>query len=187
MPPSLNFDVPNPNIDFDHAPFYVNTRLQEKVERLNAFAQSVGVLDRPVPYEQVVATQFRAKRPLVAGNRDLNLIRAAFNWAVVHRLVPGSPFRVGEREWRGLFGRHHDPVGAMRITVDLEPEKAKSVGFAIPVDSSRDGSATLLRKWLDVARMREALLFTPCFYYHDIADTLVSPAHEGWLARPLRA
>ncbi len=28
LPPSLNFDTPNPNIDFDHAPFYVNTELK---------------------------------------------------------------------------------------------------------------------------------------------------------------
>ncbi len=29
LPPSLNCDAPNPNIDFEHAPFYVNTELQE--------------------------------------------------------------------------------------------------------------------------------------------------------------
>ena len=29
LPPSLNFDAPNPNIDFEHAPFYVNTELKE--------------------------------------------------------------------------------------------------------------------------------------------------------------
>jgi len=39
---------------------------------------------------------FRTKRPLVAGNRDLNLLRAAFNWAVVRGLVERSPFRVGD-------------------------------------------------------------------------------------------
>jgi acyl transferase domain-containing protein/NAD(P)-dependent dehydrogenase (short-subunit alcohol dehydrogenase family) len=29
LPPSLNFDAPNPNIDFEHSPFYVNTELKE--------------------------------------------------------------------------------------------------------------------------------------------------------------
>ena len=29
LPPSLNFDAPNPNIDFEHSPFYVNTELEE--------------------------------------------------------------------------------------------------------------------------------------------------------------
>ena len=29
IPPSLNFEQPNPQIDFEHSPFYVNTRLRE--------------------------------------------------------------------------------------------------------------------------------------------------------------
>ena len=41
-------------------------------------------------------TQFRRRRSLVAGNRDLNLLRAAFNWAVLRGLLPHSPFRVGD-------------------------------------------------------------------------------------------
>lgn len=41
-------------------------------------------------------THFRRSRSLVAGNRDLNLLRAAFNWAVVRGLLPRSPFRVGD-------------------------------------------------------------------------------------------
>jgi integrase len=38
---------------------------------------------------------FRRKRPRVAGNRDLGLLRAAFNWAVLNGLVPTTPFKVG--------------------------------------------------------------------------------------------
>lgn len=37
---------------------------------------------------------FRRQRPTVAGNRDLALLRAAFNWAVLGRLVPATPFKV---------------------------------------------------------------------------------------------
>src|SRR5262249_28030666 len=40
--------------------------------------------------------QFRRLRPLVAGNRDLGLLRAAFNWAVLDGLLPRSPFRIGD-------------------------------------------------------------------------------------------
>ncbi|MFQ4144476.1 type I polyketide synthase [Chlorogloeopsis sp. ULAP02] len=29
LPPSLNFEIPNPQIDFEHSPFYVNTQLRE--------------------------------------------------------------------------------------------------------------------------------------------------------------
>jgi integrase len=38
---------------------------------------------------------FRRKRPRVAGNRDLGLLRAAFNWAVLAGLVTATPFKVG--------------------------------------------------------------------------------------------
>jgi hypothetical protein len=39
---------------------------------------------------------FRRTRPLVAGNRDLALLRAVCNWAVLGGLLPRSPFRVGD-------------------------------------------------------------------------------------------
>ena len=40
--------------------------------------------------------QFRRRRPLVSGNRDLGLLRAVCNWAVLGGLLPRSPFRVGD-------------------------------------------------------------------------------------------
>ena len=40
--------------------------------------------------------QFRQRRPRIAGNRDLALLRAVFNWAVLGELLPRSPFRVGD-------------------------------------------------------------------------------------------
>ena len=40
--------------------------------------------------------EFQRAPPLVAGNRDLALLRAAFNYAVLKGLVPRSPFRVGD-------------------------------------------------------------------------------------------
>lgn len=39
--------------------------------------------------------QFKQKRPRVAGNRGLALLRAAFAWAVVDGLLETTPFRVG--------------------------------------------------------------------------------------------
>lgn len=35
----------------------------------------------------------RRQRPTVAGNRDLALLRAMFNWAVLGELVPSTPFK----------------------------------------------------------------------------------------------
>ena len=38
--------------------------------------------------------QFQRARPRVGGNRDLGLLRAAFNWAIAGGLLKASPFRV---------------------------------------------------------------------------------------------
>jgi cellobiose phosphorylase len=59
--------------------------------------------------------------------------------------------------WRGLFGKHHDPVAAMRVKLDLAPGEEKRLGFAIAVDTSREATATLLSRWLDVQAMERAL------------------------------
>jgi ABC-type nitrate/sulfonate/bicarbonate transport system substrate-binding protein len=40
-------------------PYYDPTISEEAVARMNRFAQDVGLLSRPVPYDKVVATQFR--------------------------------------------------------------------------------------------------------------------------------
>ena len=40
-------------------PFYDSTIAEEAIHRMNQFAQDMGLLTRPVPYEQVVATRFR--------------------------------------------------------------------------------------------------------------------------------
>jgi ABC-type nitrate/sulfonate/bicarbonate transport system substrate-binding protein len=48
-------------------PYYDPTITPETVERLNSFAMDTGLLDRPVPYEQVVATQFS---PLWGGGAE---------------------------------------------------------------------------------------------------------------------
>jgi len=41
-----------------------------------------------------VIKQYQRLRPAVAGNRDLGLLSAAFNWAIADGLLTSSPFRV---------------------------------------------------------------------------------------------
>jgi phthiocerol/phenolphthiocerol synthesis type-I polyketide synthase E len=41
IPPSLHFEKPNPNIDFENSPFYVNTKLSEW--KVNGFPRRAGV------------------------------------------------------------------------------------------------------------------------------------------------
>jgi cellobiose phosphorylase len=68
-----------------------------------------------------------------------------------------SPEALAHGEWRGLFGRHYDPVAAMRSVIELGPGEEKVVGYAIAVTKSRDESAELLRRSLDVPSMQGAL------------------------------
>jgi cellobiose phosphorylase len=68
-----------------------------------------------------------------------------------------DPAAIGQREWRGLFGRHHDPIAAMRQVVNLAAGEERTIGFAIAVETSRDKSSALLQKSLNVAGMKNAL------------------------------
>ena len=68
-----------------------------------------------------------------------------------------APAALLRDEWRGLFGQHYDPVGAMRTVIELAAGEEKSLGFAIAVDRSKEGVTDLLRRWLDVKAMQGAL------------------------------
>lgn len=68
-----------------------------------------------------------------------------------------APEALGRHDWRGLFGRHFDPVAAMRSVIELVPGEEKSIGFAIAVSTSREECAELLEQSLNVAAMERAL------------------------------
>ena len=50
---------------------------------------------RAAEVTRAMVEAFRTQRPAVAGNRDLALLRAAFNWAILGELVPATPFKIG--------------------------------------------------------------------------------------------
>jgi cellobiose phosphorylase len=68
-----------------------------------------------------------------------------------------DPEALRRREWKGLFGRHYDPVAAMRSVVDLGPGEETTIGYAIAVGKSREETADILTRSLDVAFMEQAL------------------------------
>jgi cellobiose phosphorylase len=68
-----------------------------------------------------------------------------------------APAALALASWPELFGRHHDPIAAIRAGIDLEPGEERELGFAIAVETSREASAALLSRWLDVDAMKEAL------------------------------
>jgi cellobiose phosphorylase len=68
-----------------------------------------------------------------------------------------APEALAHHHWRGLFGRHYDPVAAIRSVVELGPGEEKSIGYAIAVTKSRQETAELLQRSLDVPSMERAL------------------------------
>lgn len=68
-----------------------------------------------------------------------------------------APAGLSQTAWPGLFGRHHDPIAAMRVALDLAPDEEQSLGFAIAVDRSRDAAASLLSRCLNVDFMERSL------------------------------
>lgn len=74
--------------------------------------------------------QFKQKRPRIAGNRDLALLRAAFNWAVADGLLDATPFKVGGVSVVKLNreeprSRRLHPGEADKLLAACEPGKAK--------------------------------------------------------------
>lgn len=68
-----------------------------------------------------------------------------------------DPAALPLENWRGLFGRHHDPVAAIRSAITLQPGESKTVTYAIAVDTSMEGATALLRAHLQPAAMRATL------------------------------
>jgi acyl transferase domain-containing protein/acyl carrier protein len=86
LPPSLNFETPNPGIDFDDTPFYVNTKLQEwqsqKAPRRAAVSSfGIGGTNAHVILEEAPARAERAEsRPeqlLVLSAKTISALQAA--------------------------------------------------------------------------------------------------------------
>ncbi|MGZ4810408.1 MAG: hypothetical protein ACXV7D_13870, partial [Thermoanaerobaculia bacterium] len=69
-----------------------------------------------------------------------------------------APAAIDEPSWPSLFGRHYDPVAAMRIGVDIAAGEERSLGFAIAVERTRAGAASVLNQWLNMNAMERALV-----------------------------
>ena len=68
-----------------------------------------------------------------------------------------APAGLRNVEWAGHFGAHYDPVAAIRNAITLAPGEEKTLGFAIAVGESRESTAALLDRWLDVEAIEQAL------------------------------
>lgn len=88
-------------------PVTVATLLEQYAERPNGATRDTAPIERVKlhgrPFGEWradavtrdVLEMFRAARPRIGANRDLALLRAAFNWAVLRGVVEATPFKVG--------------------------------------------------------------------------------------------
>jgi integrase len=114
---------------------------------------------------------FRRDRPTIAGNRDLALLRAAFNWAVLGGLVPATPFKVGT-------------VSAIKLareesrTRRLEPGEETRL-----LESARGGTRDLIIAALETGCRRGELL---SLQWSQVRGDLFLPAGKTKAKKPRR-
>ncbi|HEU5162521.1 MAG TPA: hypothetical protein VFV54_05210, partial [Thermoanaerobaculia bacterium] len=68
-----------------------------------------------------------------------------------------DPAALAKAEWRGTFGRHADPIAAIRVAVELPPGGERELAFTIAVDRSRDAAEELIARWAAPAAAASAL------------------------------
>jgi cellobiose phosphorylase len=68
-----------------------------------------------------------------------------------------APLALAQDRWRPAFGRHEDPIAALRCAVDLRPQQRYELGFVLAAGQSRDEVENLLARAGNVAFMRQSL------------------------------
>jgi cellobiose phosphorylase len=68
-----------------------------------------------------------------------------------------NPVALRERQWIGRFGRHEDPIAALRSAIELAPYETRSVGYGLAIASTQTECEALLDATLDVATIEHAL------------------------------
>jgi acyl transferase domain-containing protein/acyl carrier protein len=163
LPPSLYFNQPNPQIDFAHSPFYVNTELspwksEAGPRRAGVSAFGVGGTNAHVIVEEApprkATARGREKQLLTLSARtpsalrqamqnlagylraheDVNLADAAFTLQVGRR-----PFAY---RWAGAFPSHADAAAALEMgieesAVEAVEEGTRKVAFLFPGQGSQ--------------------------------------------------
>ena len=68
-----------------------------------------------------------------------------------------APAALGETRWRPVFGRHDDPVAALRIVIDLAPGERRSLGFALATGATEREALGLLARGVTPDALAAAL------------------------------
>ncbi|HEY7216614.1 MAG TPA: glycosyl hydrolase family 65 protein [Thermoanaerobaculia bacterium] len=116
-----------------------------------------GHWNRDFPYWSA----FAASSPVAAAEGDKGaFLGRSSGWsrpAALHR----------DARWSGLFGRHYDPVAALRCDVELAKGGAADLGFVLATSEKRDEVASLARR----------------FASPDVMDASLAAAVAGWRER----
>ncbi|MFN0138085.1 MAG: GH36-type glycosyl hydrolase domain-containing protein [Phycisphaerae bacterium] len=68
-----------------------------------------------------------------------------------------SPEALSQDLWKPHFGRHEDPIAAMRSGIDLRPGQTVELGYVLASAESRAATEKLVDQHCNVASMRSAL------------------------------
>lgn len=154
LPPSLNFETPNPQIDFENSPFYVNTQLSEwktKDTPRRAGVSSFGfggtnahvILEEAPQIESSTASRpwqlliLSAKTPSALETATLNLIEHLKQHPDLNLADVAYTLQIGRRafEYRRavIFRTVEDATNALqdpkRVLTSLPSNSGKSVAF----------------------------------------------------------
>ncbi|HET9316360.1 MAG TPA: beta-ketoacyl synthase N-terminal-like domain-containing protein, partial [Vicinamibacteria bacterium] len=157
LPPSLNCDVPNPNIDFEHSPFYVNTRLREwprpecGVRRAGVSAFGFGgtnfhvVLEEHVPGRLRAGERRRASVAVSAGNGGTALCavgtpRPPLRGALVLGAASESQLLARLREVAKAAAAGHAPPPAPPCQEDLRAAERIAIDYEQAADLAEKAS-----------------------------------------------
>ena len=70
---------------------------------------------------------------------------------------PRAPEALAQDVWRPAFGRHEDPIAALRCSVELRPGQRHRLGYVLAVGESRKRVEALLAQHVGVDAMERAL------------------------------
>lgn len=97
-----------------------------------------GHWNHDFPYVSV----FACCEPVLAAQGD----KAAFLGRYGDYAAPQS---LAEDLWKPCFGRHHDPIAALRSAIDLRPGQEHTLGFVLAAGDDRPSAEALLEHALD--------------------------------------
>ena len=68
-----------------------------------------------------------------------------------------APAALGEAAWASRFGRHEDPIGALRVPIDLAPGATRRIGFVLATSRDDGETAGLVDRFARLDAIDEAL------------------------------